>query len=315
MPGAIVVRPVNGLCNRLTVVSSFAALARRCNRELYLCWAASPGWSDEDMEDLFENRFSRLSAEDFEQASTTALCLHRQVTVTGVGGLSEAWKSVNGLGLDAVFDSSAYPVVSYRGFRPCQDLLAPSDRRRLLPGFGRDFEDELRAWRPVRTIRDRVAEVAGAFSSETVGVHIRRGDAMRHPRLAEQYGRSSDAAFMARMDRIVRSRPSRSFFLATDCPDTQRRFQDRYGSLILTNADKRFVPSIYRAPKANQHDAVIDLFALARTRTILGNYYSTFSGTAAALGGAQLKVVVDGTRLAQLRRRATYGLRRASAGG
>ena len=313
----IVVRPTNGLCNRLCVVSSFAALARRCNRELHVCWTASPGWSDEDLEDLFENRFPRFSADDFEQACANALCLHPKQTVTGIGGLNEAWKYADGLGLAAVFDSSSHPVVTYWGFRPCQDLLAPEDRRRLLPGFDRDFEAELRAWRPVGTIRERVAELADAFSEDTVGVHIRRGDAIRHPRVAEQYRRSSDTAFMARMDRIVRSRPNSSFFLATDCFDTQQRFRDRYGSLILTNPDKRFVPSIYGAPKANQQDAVIDLFALARTRTILGSYYSTFSKTAAALGGARLKVVVEGSWLAQLRRMATLGrhelIRRAKA--
>jgi hypothetical protein len=306
MPGTIVVRPTNGLCNRLRVVSSFSALARRCNRELRVCWTAGRGWSDEDLEDLFENQFARFSADDFEQACADGLCLHDEVTVAGVGGLSEAWKYADRLGLAAVFDTSSHPVVTYWGFRPCQDLLAPEDRRRVLPGFDRDFEAELRAWRPVRAIRERVAELAGAFSEETVGVHVRRGDAFRHPRLAEQFRRSSDTAFMARMDRIAQSRPNSSFFLATDCFDTQQRFQDRYGSLILTNPEKRFVPSIPGAPKANQHDAVVDLFALARTRTILGNYYSTFSRTAAALGGARLKVVVADSWLAQLRRMATY---------
>jgi hypothetical protein len=324
MPGTLLVRPIYGLCNRLRVLSSFAALARRSNRELYVCWAASAGWSDEDLEDLFENRFARIGTEEFEQACADAVCLYDEPAVGGIGAPSEAWECADGRALAAVLDSSSQPVVAYWGFRTCQALMGPEDRPRVLPGFDREFEAQLRAWRPVRAIRERVEELAEAFSEGTVGVHIRRGDAVRDPRIARMYRRSSDSAFMARMDQIVQSMPSSSFFLATDCLDTQRRFQDRYGSLVSTNADKRFVPSIPGAPKANQHDAVVDLFALARTRRILGNYYSSFSGTAATLGGAPLEVVQEDSRLAelgswlaQLRWTAVYGrgelIRRARA--
>jgi hypothetical protein len=306
MPGTLLVRPRNGLCNRLRVLSSFAALARRCHRELRVCWAPSPGWSDEQLEDLFENRFAHVTEAEFDQLSADALCLHDAVTVAGVGGANETWTYAGNGGLAAVFDSAAPPLVSYRGFRPAHELLAPEDRRRVLPGFNREFQAELRAWRPVPAIRERVDELAGTFDGDTVGVHIRRGDAAVHPRLRDQYRRSTDAAFIRRMDRIVRSRPDTSFFLATDTEETQRRFQERYGSRILTNTEKRFVPSIPDAPKANQHDAVVDLFALARTQTILGSHYSTFSLTAATLGGARLKVALEDSWLVQLRRKAAY---------
>jgi hypothetical protein len=315
MSGTLVVRPIYGLCNRLRVVSSFAALARRCNRELYVCWAASEGWSDEDLEDLFENRFARVSVDEFEQAWAEGLCLNAELSVTGIDGRSRRQKYAERRQFAAVFDSASHPVVTYRGCHPCQGLLAPDDRRRLLPAFDREFEAELRTWRPVGTIRQRVAELIGAFSEETVGVHIRRGDAIRDPGIGGRFRRSSNSSFMARMDQIVQSSPNSSFFLATDCRETQQRFQDRYGSLILTNPEKRFVPSIPGAPKANQLDAVVDLFALARTRMILGTHSSSFSRAAATLGGARLELVEGswlaqhGSRLAHLRWKAPYHLR------
>ena len=306
MPGTLVVRPSGGLCNRLRVLSSFTALARRCNRELRMCWTPGPGWSDEELEDLFENRFAHVTEAEFDQLSADALRLHDEVTVAGIGGVNQTWTYAGNCGLAAVFDPAASPVVSYSGFRAAHELLAPEDRRRVLPGFNADFEAELCAWRPVPVIRERVADLIGTFDEQTVGVHIRRGDAIVHPRLGHQYRRSTDAAFIKRMDRIVRSRPDSSFFLATDCQETQRRFQQRYGSRILTNTEKRFVPSIPGAPKANQHDAVVDLFALAQTQTILGSHYSTFSLTAATLGGARLKVVLGDSWLVQLRHKAAY---------
>lgn len=180
MQGRILVRPTSGLCNRLNVVSSFAALAKRSDRTLELCWSASPGWSDEDLGELFENGFSRVSQETFDAANVEALRLDGEVTVSGTGGLNEDLRYGDGPGFAAVFDSVAYPVVTYSGHRPCQDLLPPKERRRLLPGFSRDVRDELQSWRPVAPIRERVAEIAHEFDGGTVGVHVRRGDAIRH---------------------------------------------------------------------------------------------------------------------------------------
>jgi hypothetical protein len=303
----IVIRPAGGLCNRLSVVSSCAVLARRCDRELKVCWTPGPGWSDEDLDDLFENRFSRVSVAEFEHKLETALCLHDTVRVEGIGGLSQVWRSAGEPGFAAVFDDRTYPVVAYHSFRRCQDLLAPEVRRRLLAGFEREFVTELRGWRPVRAIRERVDGITDAFAGDTVGVHIRRGDAFDHPTLSAEYRRSTDAAFIARLDRIVRSRPASSFFLATDSETTQEFFRDRYGDRILADLEKRFVPSVYNERKDNQRDAVVDLFALARTRMILGSHYSTFSQSAALLGGVRLRVVVEDSRFARLRRLAARG--------
>ncbi len=293
MPGVIMVRPTEGLCNRLGVISSFAALARRCDRELYVSWTAGRGWSDEDSYDLFENRFARVSAEDFELARAEGLCLDRELAVDWAPDLRPAWKDPEGARLAAVFDSRTHPVITYQGPLRCQWLVPPGARRRLLPGFERDFVRELQTWRPVDAIRTRIDEIADVFDDHTTGVHIRRGDSTRNPVVADANAHSSDAAFIARMDRITRSRPDTSFFLATDCQATDERFRDRYASRILTNPEKRFVPSILGAPKANQRDAVIDLFLLARTPTILGTHLSTFSQVAAALGGARLQIVTE----------------------
>ena len=312
MPGKLVIRPINGLCNRLGVVSSFAVLARRSGRQLTVCWTTSRGWSDEKLEDLFENGFVYASEGEFAFSNAVGVRLHEQLGVRGVGGVDEVWSASAGEAFAAVFDAAAHPVIAYHGYRRCQDLIPPESRRRLLPRFERDYAAELRRWRPIDPIQTQVDELASKFDDHTVGVHIRRGDAATHPRTVNQYGRSSDAAFMAAMDRIRKRRPETSFFLATDCPETEQRFLERYGEAILSNPAKRFVPSIYGAPKENQYDAVVDLFTLARSQRLLGSYYSTFSTTAATLGGIRLQVVVEDSRLARLRRAARLGRHEAA---
>src|SRR5947209_20457433 len=111
---------------------------------------------------------------------------------------------------------------------------------------------------------------------------------------------------MRRMDRILAWQPRTSLFLATDSADTEQRFSARYGSRLRTNPEKRFVPSVRGERKDNQHDAVIDLYTLAQTSLILGSYYSTFSTTAATIGGSRLQVVLEDSWVKRQRRRARY---------
>jgi hypothetical protein len=312
MPGKLVIRPLNGLCNRLGVVSSFAVLARRSGRQLNVCWTASPGWSDEKLEDLFDNRFVHASEGEFAFSNAVGVRLHEQFRVRGVGGVNEVWSASAAEAFAAVFDAAAHPVIAYQGFRRCQDVIPPESRRRLLPHFERDYAAELRRWRPIGPIQRQVDELASKFDDRTVGVHIRRGDAAAHPTLAGEYHRSSDAAFMAAMDRIRKRRPETSFFLATDCLETKQRFVERYGEAILSNPAKEFVPSVYGDSKENQHDAVVDLFTLARSRRLLGSHYSTFSTTAATLGDIRLQVVVEDSRLTRVRRAVNLGRHEAA---
>jgi hypothetical protein len=81
--------------------------------------------------------------------------------------------------------------------------------------------------------------------------------------------------------------------VATDCAETEERFREQYRQTVMVNREKRFVPSVRGQPKENQKDAVIDMFALARTRKILGNNYSTFSRMAADIGGIEYQRVLE----------------------
>jgi hypothetical protein len=203
-----------------------------------------------------------------------------------------------------ILDPTTRPVVVYRGLHPVDRLTRPAAAAELPDSFSADYLSEFRRWRPVEPIRRIVDELAAELDSRTIGVHVRRGDATNN-----HFRQSSDAAFFARMDELLRREPGTAFFLATDSADTDARFRDRYGSVLRTNPAKRFVPSVIDHPKENQRDAVVDLFTLARTQRVLGTCYSSFSKAAADLGGASLEVVLAHPRryrargkLAQIRR-------------
>lgn len=307
--GVVAVRPTGGLCNRLRVISSFQLLARYTGRELRLCWAPSNGFSDEDLAELFENEFARIDESEFDRLSDDALCLQDVVEISGTGP-DRTWHWSAGTRMAAVLDATVRPSVAYRGALRLDGLVGPAARAQLPGSFVADYLAELRCWRPVEGIRSVVDDLAAEFDGSTIGVHVRRGDAFDNPRLGPQFRRSSDWAFFRRMDELLHDEPRTLFFLATDGAETEDRFRRRYGAALLTNRAKRFVESRFREPKDNQRDAVIDLFALARTRRILGSSYSSFSKTAADLTGVPLEIVVDDSfrtrargKLSRMRRR------------
>jgi hypothetical protein len=288
----LIVRPRAGLANRMRVITSFQMLARCSGRAFEVCWDPSNGWSNEDLNALFENGFPRVPLDEFMRNCQDGLDLHKAVRIVARGN-ERTWEWREGSGMHQVFDLEAFPVVTYAGYLRCDDLVDPAARARLFPDFESAYRVGLKEWSPVPSIQARVESLAAIFGPHTVGVHIRRGDAVAGPR-ASQFMRSSDAAFFARMDAELAAKPRTTFFLATDSATTEERFRERYREAMIVNSDKRFVPSVRGGPKENQRDAVIDMFALARTRKILGNNASSFSRMAADLGDIEyLRVLED----------------------
>jgi hypothetical protein len=289
----LIVRPKQGLANRLRVISSFQILARYSGRIFELCWAPSNGWSNEDLSELFENDFSRVPLDEFERHCRNGLALHEARRIVGRDDRGkQTWEWREGSGMHQVFDLETFPIVTYSGQARSDTLVDRDSWARLLPHFESAYRASIKEWRPVPSIRAKVEKLAAAFGPHTVGVHIRRGDHLAGSRRSG-LRRSSDAAFFARMDAELAAEPSSNFFLATDCAATEERFREQYREAVIVNRDKRFVPSVIRQSKDNQRDAVIDMFVLARTRKILGSNYSSFSSMAADIGGIEVQNVLE----------------------
>ena len=118
-----------------------------------------------------------------------------------------------------------------------------------------------------------------------LGVHIRRGDALKGPK-REHYLPSTDEAF----EKVMRAWDG-AFFLATDCEETESRFREMFGDRILTRG-KPWVPSEFGVVKEGQRDAVADLFLLSRTRRVIGTRHSSFGHVAALMGGVDYQVAL-----------------------
>jgi len=282
--GVLIVKPWGGLGNRIRVIASFELLARYTDRAFRVCWAPSDGFSDETLDELFESEFDQVNVADFTGYRDRSLRLDRFREVSSDTGREPATS------VEALRDERAEPIVTYEGpFR--LDVALRPPLLDLPTTFDAEYRTAVRSWRPVKSIRDSVDALTQQFDSPTVGVHVRRGDALHHHETKRRARCSTDRAFFRRMDLLLAADSSIRFFLATDCEMTEARFVDRYGDRIQTNDAKQFVPSHVTGPKENQRDAVIDLFALARTQLILGSYASSFSQAAGAVGDVPVERV------------------------
>ena len=301
--GVLIVKPWGGLGNRVRVIASFELLARYTGRAFRVCWAPSDGFSDETLDELFENEFDQVDAVEFTRSGDRSLRLDR---FRGTPGDASGEPKTS---VEALRDGRAQPIVTYEGCFRLDGALRPP-LPDLPTTFDAEYRTAVRSWRPVEPIRNSVDAISRQFDSSTVGVHARRGDALHHKETKTRARCSTDGAFFRRMDVLLAADSSVRFFLATDCEVTEARFVDRYGDRIQTNDAKRFVPSHVDGPKENQRDAVIDLFALARTQMILGSYASSFSEVAGAIGDVAVERVGSYPTLQLVRNKVVFETQR-----
>ena len=137
---------------------------------------------------------------------------------------------------------------------------------------------------PIRSIRDKVDELASSFTDRTIGVHIRRRDFVD----MGWASRSPTELFVRLMeDEIARDADVR-FYVATDSEQELADLQGRFGSRIVTQ------PTAHRASRSSTEairDAVVDMYTLARTNKIIASAVSTFSQMAARIGQTEYQAV------------------------
>jgi hypothetical protein len=262
---SLVVEPFAGLGNRMRAVASAVVLARAVNRDLDIVWMKRPDFNaafDELFDSVTALQWARRSRQtDTIRTLAAALC-NRFAGVSccvGEHDFPEIWRG--GIDLVALARDERRLLI-----RTCQEL-------------GRT-DDALAFFKPIASLRERIDAITSRFCAHTIGVHVRGTD---HPTARIE---SPLSAFTAAMDSAIARDADVRFFLCTDEPSVERDFVARYRERVVTHPK-----TLNRNTLAGIHDAVIDLFALSRTRQILGTHWSSFSDVAARVGNVPLEVV------------------------
>ncbi len=269
MKSLLTIVPQGGLCNRLRVVLSALNVSAELEKPVRLLWG-----SDKEccarFDELFEaiNSAPNLFIADrpwyYRAVSRHNLHLPALVRslLLGYGRQQKNFQpSLHGNLAD--FARSSRRVYVSSGYTLC------------------DYPQALaQSLRPVAEIRRMIAETTAAFAPNTVGVHIRRTDN------AVSIDASPLEAFVEAMRAEVAADPEVRFFLATDDRGVKEELRAIFPDRILS----REAP-VRRDTLDGMREAVADLYCLAATGKLLGSYWSSFTDTAAELGGMPLNII------------------------
>jgi hypothetical protein len=146
--------------------------------------------------------------------------------------------------------------------------------------------------KPVKSIQDKITQISSRFDSNTVGVHVRRGDAW-NSKTKDKFKVSDDDSFFNLMDKEINQNPEVVFFLATDSKETSEKFLNKYADRMIRDEEKIYFNSVCQhQPKYNQDYAVVDLFLLSKTNKIIGSNWSSFSHLSSKI--SNIKLVIAG---------------------
>ncbi len=135
-------------------------------------------------------------------------------------------------------------------------------------------------FRPVPQVASEINRRSAAFTSYTVGVHIRRTDN------ALSIEHSPIELFFGCIDKEQVGHPDMCIYLATDSEEVKQAMRMRYGKRVICAESKAD-----RSTTAGICGGIADLYTLSRTQKVYGSFHSSFSELAAELGNIPLIVV------------------------
>lgn len=268
----LVIAPRGGLCNRLSALASGLRLARKYDRELILDWPRDTKCGA-SFSQLFTNPFPMVGPEDLPGAKDF--------------DITHNYTPYEKRGVPASTDAEVVRVTSYTLFYDIQEWVAMrdgagvDDPNRKIAVTYRQLGPYLKELQPVAAVQRTVQDFCQKVKRPWVGVHVRRGD---HTTARKN---STDEKFLARLRTILKNEPSSVFFLATDEPQVERTFRKNFGDAVFVMEKSAY----QRAVAESILQAMMDLYGLARSTSILGSYGSSFSLVASLLGNVKLEWV------------------------
>lgn len=129
-------------------------------------------------------------------------------------------------------------------------------------------------------LQQRVNILSQHFDEHTIGVHIRRTDHVKA--IAE----SPDNLFEQAMRQALESDPKANFFIASDDPHLRTHLAALFPGRATIQTCRGT-----RSDLQGMEEGVVDLWTLARCSRIMGSFWSSYSDTAAEIGGIPLTII------------------------
>lgn len=267
----IIAEPFGGLSNRIRMLNAALNLAADTSHELQILWNQNQ-YLNAAWETLFEPWPETITNRQI-QSVTTAPPQRRLGDIKAK--LYQWYKRHDFMRLTNTELAASPDCFQRQNFLRANSIHIYSDQ----PFYG--TTNRLNRFQPIAELQSTINAITSKYNPHTYGVHIRRTDN------AEAIRRSPTAAFIELIERIVDQHASAQFFIATDDANVLQNLTHRLGHRVLSqNQIERS-----RNAATGIQSAVVDLYCLAHTSTIIGSAWSSFSEIAAQIGLTPLHTV------------------------
>ena len=253
----IIVQPLGGLCNRMRVIVGAISLAQKTGGQLTIIWTQDTTLNAK-FSDLFENIPYKVIECQLSAWKYKAL-YHWYKDVMSYKMLDDQWVSEQARGKE-------YDI--WRDKVEGKNLFLQTNLDIL-------FDGDYSILKPQMSVIETLNNVK--CNHNTIGLHIRRTDNAN----AVKY--SPTSLFFAKVEEELKANPQMKFYLATDDPNEEKAFIEKFGKSILIYQKH----SLDRNNPIAIKDALVDLYNLSHCRKIYGSYWSSFSDTAALWSGVE----------------------------
>lgn len=267
----ILLTPENGLANRIRSVASCLVLANHLKYKLYVNWTKGVGFDNTKFNDLFSkfDKVELISSSDYESLSKKSF------------DLSEVYDSLCDT-CSSKFNKDAY---THKLFKKelkhiklrCSNYIPWAIPNKIIseniPNFKNAYTNILANIIPSDYVLFKSLKVINSFEKQKViGIHIRGGDAKSAKNIhSDMYSNK----VLQKIFEFVKNNTFK-FFLCTD----EKRIHDEYYDSFKDRMfyySKTFVKSEYGKEKQGQIDAMIELYILSKTNSVLLTSPSSFA--------------------------------------
>lgn len=254
---SIIVQPLGGLCNRMRVIVGAISLAQKTGGQLTIIWT-----QDTTLNARFSDLFEAIPYKVIEcqlSAWKYKMLYHWYKNVRRYRMMGDQWVSDCARG-------KKYDI--WKDKVEGINLFLQTNLDILLDGDYSIFKAKESVVRKMNNV---------VCDKDTIGLHIRRTDNTK----AIKY--SPTHLFFEKVEEELSRNPQTKFYLATDDPQEESAFVEKFASKILIYNKH----SLDRNNPLAIKDALIDLYNLSHCQKIYGSYWSSFSDTAALWSGIE----------------------------
>lgn len=254
--------PIGGLCNRINAILSAIALNQKNNfrYQIKIYWAKSND-CHADFHELFQA---------IDQDNITIFPLNKFYLCPGAKKNLFLPKFIQAFKFDGIFNGNLISNLDFENLTKGKKKVYIASSNRFCPyEIQRSIADY---FKPTDEIECKINEICKKYSSNTIGIHIRRTD-NKHA-----IKNSPIERFITLIDNELKENPNTIFYLATDEVSIKKEMQELFPNKIITQERE-----LKRNTTNGMKDAVADLYCLGKTKKIIGSSNSTYSFMASHL--------------------------------